>query len=168
MAKKKLKKTPRRPASSAKAKKPAKGKMPAKAKKPASAKQAPASKKAKPKLKRPRRPSKSLPTASPAASRTPAAAPAPAPVVAPVVEAAKPPAITPRGIPDVVIPDPQEIYDESINEFEADASRESETDRQPDEEPGTSTARQAEHPAPSSHRTGKRPRGIPAKKPQDA
>jgi hypothetical protein len=151
MAKKKPKKTLKRPAASApkkkvvQAKKSAPGKKPAQAKK---AKKAVAAKKAapstKPKPKASRRPSPSAP-ALPSA-----------------------PSLAPLRVPDVIVPDPQEVYDESINEFEADAARESETDRQPDEEPGTSTQRQAEHPAPSSHRSGRRPRGIPARKPQDA
>lgn len=83
----------------------------------------------------------------------------------PVPPTARPQPIAPRGVPDVDIPDPQEVYDESINEFEADASRESETERAPDEELGTSTARQAEHPAPAKGRRVKHPRTRSAKKP---
>lgn len=153
MAKKKPKKTLKRPAASAPKKKVVKAKKAAPAKKPAQAKKAKkaaAAKKAAP-------PAKPKPTASRRPSQS-----------APVLPPAPAPSLAPLRVPDVVVPDPQEVYDESINEFEADASRESETDRQPDEEPGTSTQRQAEHPAPSSHRAGKRPRGIPAKKPQDA
>jgi hypothetical protein len=152
MAKKKPKKTLKRPAASAPKKKVVKAKKAAPVKKPAKAKKAKkavAAKKAAPPAK-----------PKPAASRRPSPS---APAIPPA-----PSSLAPLRVPDVIVPDPQEVYDESINEFEADAARESETDRQPDEEPGTSTQRQAEHPAPSSHRAGKRPRGIPAKKPQDA
>ncbi len=52
--------------------------------------------------------------------------------------------------PDVVDPDPQEVYDHSIAEYEEDPLREAMSEPAEPRRPGTSTERQAEHPSPST------------------